>query len=625
MPLYGYHNRFLEINLSTESIREISFPEDVLQTYIGGRALAAKVLFDRLGDHWEEVDPLGPENILTVFTGPLTGFFPGARTCVSGKSPLTLGIVGSTFGGEFASELRAAGWDGIIITGRASSPVYIYIFNDNVEIRDASHLWGKTTEETHKILVKEIREELQGKIPYIKWRDPGMLYIGPAGENKVRTAAVSSKWTHAGGYGGYGSVFGSKNLKAIVVKGTGPLPDAYDISKVKELSEVVASNAVNHVFKWWGTAYLGYQCGYTTSSEPIRNWQEEWHDNPAVGVDKYDRRMWVKRYWGDFGCPLTCYKLAFQRTGPWEGTLSDNTDYELQAYLGTNLGIFVPEDNNYLSYLADSYGLCGIQTGNVLGFAAELYQRGILSKEDLDGIDLKWGNTEAFAKMMLKIAKREGIGDKLAEGTWRFALYVTEWKGVDVTKYAVVVKGHGIGAHGNRSGLDYPQDIAYACSVQGGDHTSVAALPPEAGELGGPLLFDSGVFCWFNAFTVSRDVIFKFFQAVTGWDWFTPDKWDKDLGLRALAIQRAALLLGGPDIQWLPTSKYDDNPPRFYEPLPTGPCKGKAVDRDEFLKHRAAYYEAVGWDEKGVPKSELLKQWGLDNVNAALNRIRGKA
>jgi len=614
----GYAGKFLEVDLSTESIKNVNFDENILRNYIGGRGLATKILWDRLGHRWETVDPLGPENILLILTGPLTGFFPGGRVCVSGKSPQSNGVIGSTVAGEFPIELKCAGYDGLIITGRAAKPSYLSITDSEVEVRNASQIWGKNGKQTLKTLTKEGRENLQKRFPsYGEWKEPAVLYIGPAGENKVRMAAVMAKWTHAAGYGGYGAVMGSKNLKALVVKGTGPLPEVGDIEQVKTLIDKVSKECYSEdAFRRWGTGAAGYEVGAKDSSEPVRNWQEEWHNQQSFGVNKFEQRVWIKRYWGDFGCPTTCLKIAMPKVGPFKGAIGDNPDYELQAYLGTNLGVFTPEENVYLSSLIDDLGLCGIQCGNLLGFAGELYQRDILTKKDLDGINLEWGNTEAFATLAEKIAARERIGDILAEGTYRAALKIQEMKGKNVLQYAVQEKGVAVGAHGIRSERDYVTDISYACSVQAGDHTSIAYMPIDHGDSElTMILHDSGVYCWFNAFE-PKEAKWDFLKAVTGWE-IEPDKWYQTTAPRILHLQRALLLLGGPDLKWNP-KVHDDNPLRFYEPLPSGPCAGKKVDRIKFEESKKEYYEAAGWDENGIPRSEVLKRLGLEEVDRVL-------
>jgi len=621
--MHGYAGKFLDINLSKEKIEEIKFDEKSLQSYIGGRGLAVKILWDRLGETWETIDPFAPENVLTILTGPLTGFFPGGRVCVSGKSPQSNGTVGSTVAGEFGIDLKCAGYDGIIIAGKASKPSYITIFENQVSIKDASHIWGKDGKQTLKILTEEGRRQLKANFPeYGELKEPSTLYVGPAGENQTRIAGVMAKWTHAAGYGGYGGVMGSKNLKAIVVKGLGPLPEVEDIEKVIELIKIVDKKCYkSQLFRSWGTGAGGYNYGAKTSSEPVRNWQEEWHDQRSFAVDKFEERLWVKRYWGDFGCPTTCLKIAVPKTGEFKGSITDNPDYEMQAYLGPNLGIYTPEDNVYLASLVDDLGLCGIQVGNALGFIAELYQRNLVNKDDLDGIKPKWGNTKAFGELAKKIAKREGIGDTLAEGSYRASLELGKRKGMNLSVYAVHEKGMAIGAHGVRSGRDYPASMSYACNVQAGDHTSLAFTPKENenGELDS-ILDDSGVYCSFNTFSVGIDLIWDFFEAVTGWKTLRQE-WYETNGMRILNLQRAMLLLGGPDLRWKANAD-DKNPARFNEPLPSGPYKGRIVKKKSFEESKQEYYKAVGWDKQGLPKPETLKKLGLRDVEAKLKRAR---
>lgn len=622
--MLGYSGKFIQVNLTEESVQEITFDDDVLRQYLGGRGLAAKILWDELGEDWEKTDALGSENILLFLTGPLTGFFPGARICVSGKSPQSNGVVGSTVGGEFGVELRCAGYDGIIVYGKAQKPSYLFVKDSEIQLKDASHLWGKDAKQTFRILTRECRDYLQNRFPrYGEFKEPAILYIGPAGENEVLTAIVGAKWAHAAGYGGYGAVMGSKRLKAIAVKGTGPLPHVADLGKVKRLIQKVCDNSYESVlWRRWGTGAAGYEVGAKLSAEPVRNWQDEWHDEKSYGVDKFENRVWIKQFWSDFGCPTCCLKIAMNKVGPLKGAITDDPDYELQAYLGPNLGLFTPEENVYLSSLVDDLGLCGIQTGNVLGFTAELYQRGILTKVDLDGIELEWGDVKAFASLIQKITSREGVGDLLAQGTYRAALKIAELKKLDVLQYAVQSKGIGIGAHGIRSGKDYPHIISYACSVQGGDHTSIASLPFHgSGSELWHIFNDSAVFCNFNSFGLRRKVILDFYEAVTGEE-LTQEEWCNFRGLRVLQLQRAMLLLGGPDLKWSPKI-HDDNPPRFYEPLASGPYKGRTVQKAKVLKAKQKYYGEAGWDENGIPTSESLRRLGLENVDTALGKLRG--
>ena len=618
----GYTGKFIDIDLSGGTVTETCFQEDLLRQYVGGRGLGAKILWDRLGSRWETVDPLSPENLFLALTGPLTGYFHGARICITGKSPQSNGIIGSTVSGEFPIELKCAGWDGIIVSGRASEPVFILIDNETVEIRSADHLWGMDSKTALKTYTRDVKAELDKRYArYGMQKEPASIYIGPAGENLVRTAAVIQKWSHAAGYGGYGAVMGSKNLKAIVAKGTGPLPPVAHFKEVKALiRETEQLSYRKNRLRRWGTGYGGYEVGSNKSAEPVRNWQEEWHDEKTLGGNRFDFRYWVKRYWGDYGCAITCMKLAVIKAGPYKGAITDNPDYELEAYLGPNLGIFDAGAVIYLSSLLEDLGYSGINGGNVLAFATELFQRGILTKDDLGGLELGWGDTEALAELAKRIALRKGkYFDILAEGTYRAALKISEMKGIDTLPYAVHVKGVEIGAHGTRSGEDYTKDICYACSVQGGDHTSTIKDAYDDMVI---VFQDSAVYCnvigWGTPALKGLD--WRFFRAVTGWS-TTEEEWKTKLGHRIVQIQRAAELLGGPDVRWDPVVD-DDNPQRFYEPLPSGPFKDVTTDKDEVIRRKKEYYGLIGWDERGIPRSAVLKQLGLSDVDEVLEKLR---
>jgi aldehyde:ferredoxin oxidoreductase len=621
--MLGYAGKFLEVDLSNGTARNVTLPDEWLKEYVGGRALATKILSERLIMNWRSLDPLGPENILLFMPGPFTGYFPGGRICVTGKSPQSNGVVGSTVGGEFGVELRCAGYDGVIVTGKSEKPVYLFIKDDNIDIRDASKIWGKDVKETNTLLNRECRLLMAQRYPQTgTWREPSSLYIGPAGEHKVRSAVVVAKWSHAAGYGGYGAVMGSKNLKAVAVKGTGPLPEVADLASVTKMIDSACKGAYgNERWRKWGTGAGGYNFGADTSSEPVRNWQEEWHDQKSFKGEEFRNRCWVKPAWSDFGCATNCLKISCIKTGKYKGAITDSPDYELQAFLGPNLGIFTPEETVYLSSLVEDLGLCGIQAGSTLGFAAELYQRGILTKDDLGGLELKWGDAEAFAALTKKIAFREGIGDVLAEGTHRAAIAIGKLKGKDLREYAVTDKGISLGGHGIRSGRDFSRDVGYACSVQGGDHSSMTDVPIDGwGSEVWQTFNDSAVLCTFSAFSVKLDEKFSFYRALTG-ESLTRQSWLAGGGIKALQIQRAMLLLGGPDMIWNPAVD-DDIPARFYKPLPTGPCKGKSANRDSVKKKVRLYYEQAGWDQTGFPTTETLRTLGLDLVYNALRSLR---
>ena len=614
--VHGYAGKILEVDLNKDKVSETTISEKILKQYIGGRGLATKILWDRFGKRWRNVDPLGSKNLLLALTGPVTGYLGGTRVCVSGKSPTSNGIVGSTTSGEFPMELKCAGYDGIVVSGRAAKPVYILVTDGKAEIRDASKLWGLTGKETIKAINNEVIGEFEKKERrYGEWKEPAMLYIGPAGEKMVRTAAVMQKVSHAAGYGGYGAVMGSKKLKALVAKGTGPLPEVADPEELRSLMdkyyEIVLANDST---RRWGTGAMGFMNGAERSAEPVRNWQEEYHYELSFSALNFETKTWVKRYWSDYGCAMNCMKLATVRDGPFAGAITDNPDYELQAYCGTDLGIFEPEGNVYVSAVVDDLGLSGIDSANTMGFAAELYQRGILTEEDF-GFEPKWGDPIAMGKLAELIARRRKIGKILAEGTYRAAVALGDMKKLDLLPYVVQVKGVGTGAHSPRSGLGFMNPIGYPCSTQGGDHTS-AASPRYGGETLN-VVGDSLVYCTMGGLT--RDLVWGFLKAITGWE-MNDEIWVNDVGRRILAIQRTALLLGGPDVIWDP-AKDDDNPLRFYEPLPSGPKKGSAVDRAAFEEAKKKYYADMGWDERGIPKSEELKKLGLRDVDRVLQKF----
>ncbi|MEM0065652.1 MAG: aldehyde ferredoxin oxidoreductase C-terminal domain-containing protein [Sulfolobales archaeon] len=607
--LFGSWGRLLRVDLSTGRVSTEEIHPMTYRMYVGGRGLATYLLWRELGRKWRDIDPLGPENILTVLTGPLTGYYPGIKLVVSGKSPQSGGVVGSAVSSHVAYAIKAAGYDGIVVSGASRDPVYLYVKDDSVEVRDASKLWGLRGLE----LVRALRDDVGRDLP--------SLYIGPAGENLVRTAAVMARWFHAAGYGGYGAVMGSKRLKAIVVEGSGPLPPVANRDDFAKLRyEVIDKVAARTTFRRWGTTSGLWRVGYETSSEPIRNWQEEWHNREEFSHASIERKHWVKNPWADWGCPLACMKVS---RAVVDGViyLTDGPDYEMGAYLGSNLGLFEVDKVIALSAIADDLGLCGIQVGNVVGFAVELFERGMLTEDDV-GYTLRWGDFKSLKKLLEDIAYRRGFGAVLAEGVYRSAVEIAKRKGLpveDVLKYAVQVKGIGVGAHGIRSRKDYPQPIAYAASVQGGDHTSVAGLPAnsEESEVWSAFL-DSAVICMFTS--VEEDTVLKFLNAVTGWS-VTKDELYGTIGPRILSLQRILLLLGGPDVRWDPR-KHDDNPPRFYEPLPTGPYAGSLVPREEVSKNLVEYYRQLGWDDLGIPTEETLRKLGLYDAVDVVRALR---
>jgi aldehyde:ferredoxin oxidoreductase len=409
---------------------------------------------------------------------------------------------------------------------------------------------------------------------------------------------------------------GSKNLKALVAKGTGPLPEIAHPEELQSLlNETYDAAFGNPQRNFWGTGAMGYSVGASSSAEPVRNWQEEWHDKKSIGVINFETRNWVKRYWSDYGCTRACMKLAVVKTGPLKGAITDNPDYELQAYCGTNLGIYDPDGVVYMSSVIDDLGHSGINGANTIGFAAELFQRGILTKEDLDGIEPVWGDAKAMGEMAYLIAERRAMGDILAEGTYRAAKAISEIKGVDAMQYAVHFKGIEVGAHGIRTGKHSPY-LGYALSVQGGDHTSRPRPPMSEAR---STMGDTMVVCTMGVPRL-ENIIWRYLKVVTGWE-LSQEDWINVNGRRIVQIQRAVILLGGPDVIWDPDID-DDNPPRWYEPLPSGPFKGSAPDRATLMEERKTAYADLGWDSRGIPSSKELQKLGLHDVDEVLEQLR---
>ncbi|MEM1631679.1 MAG: aldehyde ferredoxin oxidoreductase C-terminal domain-containing protein [Thermofilum sp.] len=360
---------------------------------------------------------------------------------------------------------------------------------------------------------------------------------------------------------------------------------------------------------------------------PIRNWQGEWHERLEAGPHMYEHGLWVRVFWSRcWGCVQHCYKTAVVvEPGKHERLVSELPDYENQATHGSIADIWDPDEICKNTTLANELGFDTIGIGNTVAFAFELYEKGILTREDTGGLELKWGDANAWRAFHEMIAARKGIGAVFAEGQYRAALEIARRKNLPPEKvlyYAIQCKGIEWGAHGIRSTLDYTRwTITYAVSVQGGDHTSIASPRLEDYERG-PIINDTAMFCWFTAPPIGQAA--QWLTAVTGWSYSVDTL--NTIALRTIMIQRAALLLGGPDVRWYDEATgraIDENPGRIREePLPSGPVKGRKVDPATFQAELKTYYETHGYDEKGIPKSEVLLALGLKDVDDALKKLR---
>ena len=437
----GYAGQLLDIDLTARTVATVDLDPTLARDYIGGRAMGGKILMDAYGTGWADVDPLGPDALLLYLAGPFVDFV-GCKTNVVFKSPQTQGIVGAQGSGDFIHELRFSGYDGVIIRGKASSPVYLTIFDDQVEIKDASEMWGKEIREVHQMIVDEHGNQTS------------QYYIGPAGENLVRFAAVITEWYRAAGRGGGGAVMGSKNLKAVVCRGTGAAPEVADQKKLFELMKWARENPqlIRARMHEYGTASGILRTGMNASSEPVRNWQSEWHDHVEVSGQAFAAEHWVRRYWADYGCTVACSKLGRVKYGDRAGLICELPDYEAGALLGTNFGIFDINEMAYTCARPDELGLDLIAAGNVCSWACEAQERGILTAEDLGGVELKWGEAEGFVKLLDDIAYRRGeIPTLLGEGL----LYATRAIGQGSESFAVMVKG-----------MELVKNLEWTCSLE---------------------------------------------------------------------------------------------------------------------------------------------------------------
>ena len=448
----AYTNKFLVIDLSCESIDIIPVPEELKQAYIGGKGFGAKFLFENV---LPGTDPLGPDNYLMFMTGPLTGTLaPAMRGCVVTKSPLTGIFLDSYFGGSFSPEIKYAGYDGILIKGTASKPSYIWIDDDRVEIRDAKGIWGTDALVSNRMIKAQLGDES------IK-----IAGIGQAGENLVSYALISCEFNRQAGRGGAGAVMGSKNLKAIAIRGTHPVsvhdPKGFKQACEEALQELDQSPDIA-VLREAGTAgFVEY--ANETGLLPHKNYQNGTFSKAANLGDKgQSRHLWLGSN-ACMGCPIYCSKIGAVRTGRYKGIVTDIVEYESAGLMGSNLDISDVRAVAHLVKLCDCYGMDSMSTGTVIGFAMEACEKGMIDAPA--GIEIKFGSVEAAEYLIHAIAKRqEGLGDLLSQGVKSAAQHI----GKNASDIAVHTKGLETPAWGPRgvSGMG----LAYMTTDRGGCH-----------------------------------------------------------------------------------------------------------------------------------------------------------
>lgn len=465
-PAYGYAGRILWINLTSKTFKVLDLDAGLARDYIGARGFGAKILWDHLKPG---IDPYDPENKLVISLGPLAGTSAqsASRSFIAFKSPLTGTFFRSVAGGYFGAELKFAGFDVAVIEGRAEKPVYLWIHDDMVEFKKAEHLWGLMTDVTVELLKDETDKNAR------------MFVIGPAGERLVRLASMQTDDQRSAARGGSGAVMGSKNLKAIVVRGSGKLPRIFNEDMfreaVKEQIELYSSNPAFQPFRALGTdgvVYLFYALGHF----PTYNFKQLELEN----VERFKPEIlatYVIKYGGCFGCTLRCWQYMKTRESKYAGIAWDKPEYEAQWSFGGNLGITNNEAIMWANMLCDRYGLDAISAGDTIAFAMELYEKGILTKTELDGLELRWGDPEPVIELIRKIALREGVGNILAEGSARASKII----GRGSEKFAMHAKGLELPAYDPRSakahGLNLATANVGASHMYGWSYFEIAGVP----------------------------------------------------------------------------------------------------------------------------------------------------
>ncbi len=604
--LKGWWGKALWIDLTREEVKIWEYPKELAQDFVGGRGFAIKILWDFLEPG---TDPLSPQNLVVLAVGPVTGLCAcSGKMVIASKSPLTGGYGDGNIGSWAAIHLKRAGIDAVIITGRAKKPSYIYIENGKAHILSAEGLWGLSTFETERKL-----REVHGK-------DVGILTIGPAGENLVKIANVISQEGRAGGRPGLGAVLGSKNIKAVVIRGDleVPVADANEVRKLfVEASTKLRSSPGYGMWLRQGTMAT-IEWSQNASVLPTMNFREgvfdEWRniDGYAMEAMKVAKRSCPQ-------CVMPCGNVVLDAEGKYA-----EVDYENVAMLGSNIGLGHLGKVAVLNRLADELGIDTISLGNVLGFAIEASQKGLLKDEKLE-----WGDFNKMRELVTDIAYRRGIGNLLAEGVKRVS------EKIGGKEFAMHVKGLEISAYDCHAAPGMA--LAYATSPIGAHHKDAWVISWEIRtdrfgytrekvekviELqrirGG--FFESLVACrlpWVEL-GLELDLYLRVFKAVTGVS--------IDMNYVYNVADRIYTLIRAFWIREHGTWSRDmDMPPArwFKEPLTKGPLAGRALDYEQFNKMLSMYYELRGWDERGVPKKSTLQKLGLDYVIPTLEKIVG--
>ncbi len=623
----GYTGKILKVDLNDLSYVVEEKEEYFYRTFMGGSAMASYFLLTEME---KGVDALSSDNVLVVTTSILTGTpLPGAnRYTVAAKSPLTDGFGESEAGGFFSVELKKAGFDAIVIKGRAPKPVYLWLSDGKLEFKDATHLWGHDTGYAKDKIIEELND-----------KKSQMISIGQGGENQVRYASVIQDLRHANGRCGMGAVFGSKNLKAIAARGKDTL-DFGDREGLKKLTAYFVENMKDHpicdILKKGGTYEWDLEDLNADGVLPTKNFRGGSFDK----VEKITYEELTKTVLSDrltcYACPIRCKQVC--SGGKYDiDPKFGGPQYETVGAFGSNI---LNEDVEVIAKaheLCNKYSLDTIETGMCISFAMECFENGIISKADTDGLELHFGNGDAALKMIDKIAFKKGFGAVLAEGSWRAARKI----GQGVEQFVMTVKKQSFAMHEPRGKNNIA--LAYATSPTGADHIEAAHdMPFEEGRWAIPDLYSVGILkgvpardlsptkvSWFvynqHIYSFLNSLCLCFFTAgparlfrlnhvvemvkyATGWE--TSLFEIMLLGERTTTLARIFNTREGFD------RKDDALPDRLFEPLETGPLTGVKLDREKFEKALDFYYEMMGWDVKtGVPREPKLYQLNIADLS----------
>lgn len=623
----GFMGRILRIDLTAGSIAEEAIPEEKIRKFLGGVGIATSYLYEEVP---AGVDPLGPANKLIFMAGPLTGTTSAsaARYSVVAKSPLT-GIWGhGNSGGNFGPMLKRSGYDGIIIEGASAKPVYLEIIQGSAALKDATHLWGKNVNETEAILQKGAEQK------------PITASIGQGGENLVRYAAIMNNSHRAVGRCGLGAVMGSKKLKAVVCSGKARI-ELHDPELFRQVSKkqigYLNESVLKVGFEAFGTNLVADMVN-ARGGYPTRNWRSGVFDQiEEMNGQAMTDKVLVKEL-SCFGCPIACGRGTAIREGKWAGRSGEGPEYETANMFGACCGIADMNAVTMANYLCNEYGLDTISTGSTIAFAMECFEKGILTKEMTGGRDILFGDTEIIVELVEKIARREGIGDLLAEGTKVMA----EKLGGGSSAFAMNVKGLELPAYDPRAAKIC--GLGFVTANRGGDHITGFIEAPtfidapilivEESAIEDPLnarpeeakilvdmedaltSLDALGGCKFMGALLKAEDLVALIKSATGWDDFTVEEFRK-CGERIYNLVRVYCNREG-------IRRKDDVLPErlMKEPLPDGPAEGMTVDTETLEMLKDAYYRYRGWNlENGVPSIAKLEELGLDELIEDVNRM----